>query len=178
MKKLIMPMLLAAVATGASAVEPMWVRDVKLSPDGSKVAFVYKGAIYSVPSSGGNAEKLTSGEHYDCTPVWSPDGKKIAFSSDRNGGTDIYVMGADGSNPKRLTWNSAAETPEAFTPDGSKVIFSRPGVECARSCESEQRTIHSAGGWRTHFPAYRHACRQCGDGAGHRYACVRRCKGK
>lgn len=124
MKKLIMPMLLAAVATGASAVEPMWVRDVKLSPDGSKVAFVYKGAIYSVPSSGGNAEKLTSGEHYDCTPVWSPDGKKIAFSSDRNGGTDIYVMGADGSNPKRLTWNSAAETPEAFTPDGSKVIFS------------------------------------------------------
>jgi len=124
MKKLILPMLLAAVAAGASAVEPMWVRDVKLSPDGGMVAFVYRGAIYSVPSSGGNAVRLTSGEHYDCTPVWSPDGKKIAFSSDRNGGADIYIMGADGSNPRRLTWNSAAETPEAFTPDGSEVIFS------------------------------------------------------
>ncbi|MDE6533113.1 MAG: PDZ domain-containing protein [Muribaculaceae bacterium] len=124
MKKLILPMLLAAVAGGASAVEPMWVRDVKLSPDGGRVAFVYKGAIYTVPSAGGKAVRLTSGEHYDCTPVWSPDGKRIAFSSDRNGGTDIYIMNDDGSAPRRLTWNSAAETPEAFTADGKSVIFS------------------------------------------------------
>lgn len=52
-KKLMFSMLLAATAASAFSIEPMWLRDVKLSPDGSKLAFVYKGAIYTVPSSGG-----------------------------------------------------------------------------------------------------------------------------
>jgi len=151
-RKLMLLGVMATVVAGASAVEPMWVRDVKLSPAGDKVAFEYKGDIYSVPTAGGKAMRLTDGISYDCRPVWSPDGKGIAYSSDRNGGTDIYYMGADGSNPVRLTFNSVAETPEAFTADGKSVIFSAviqdpvSSVLAPVRCNSELYTVPVTGG--------------------------------
>ena len=60
------------------------------------------------------------------TPILSrsPDGKSIAFASDRNGGSDIFIMKADGATPTRLTFNSTAETPQAFSADGKSIIFS------------------------------------------------------
>lgn len=108
----------------AFAVTPLWTRDVKISPDGSRIAFSYKGDIYSVSSKGGHATRITSGEAYESSPVWSPKGDKIAYATDRNGGKDIYIVESDGSKPMRLTFNSAAQTPEAFTPDGESVLFS------------------------------------------------------
>ncbi|MDE5807305.1 MAG: PDZ domain-containing protein [Muribaculaceae bacterium] len=113
-----------AAAVSASAINPMWVRDVKISPDGSKIAFTYKGDIYTVPSAGGTATRLTSDPSYESAPVWSPDGNKIAFASDRNGGKDIYIMASTGGAPERLTFNSISETPEAFSPDGKELFFS------------------------------------------------------
>ncbi len=142
----------AAAVLTASAVEPLWVRDLKLSPDGEKLAFTYKGAIYSVPVTGGKATRLTIGNSLDMDPVWSPDGTKIAFSSDREGGSDVYIMNVDGSNPRRLTWNSAAETPEAFTADGKSVIFSAAIMDPASSAlfpsgvNKELYTVPVAGG--------------------------------
>ncbi len=123
MKKTIMAALFAASASAASAVAPIWVSDAMLSPDGSKVAFVYKGDIFTVPSTGGKATRLTDGTAVESSPIWSPDGKTIAFASDRNGGMDIYVMNADGSAQKRLTFNSATQVPQAFTPDSKNIIF-------------------------------------------------------
>ncbi|MDE6227176.1 MAG: PDZ domain-containing protein [Muribaculaceae bacterium] len=123
MKKIILAALLAATASPVFAVAPMWVSDVMLSPDGSKVAFAYKGDIYTVPVTGGTALRLTDGTAVEAKPVWSPDGKTIAFASDRNGGLDVYVMNADGSGQKRLTFNSAAQVPQNFTPDGKSIIF-------------------------------------------------------
>lgn len=80
--------LLAAATLGclsAGAVTPLWLRDVKISPDGSRIAFCYKGDIYTVPAGGGNASRLTVSDDYEANPVWSPDSRSIAFASDRNG---------------------------------------------------------------------------------------------
>ena len=151
MKKLTLPALLFACLS-ASASAPMWMQDVKISPDGQKIAFSYKGDIYTVPVSGGDATRLTSGEAYEAAPIWSPDGSKIAFSSDRNGGKDVYIMPSGGGVPTRLTFNSAAETPEAFTPDGNNVIFSasiqKPAISAAgqHRTQSELYSVPAAGG--------------------------------
>ncbi|MDE5959308.1 MAG: DPP IV N-terminal domain-containing protein, partial [Muribaculaceae bacterium] len=88
-------MALAASSLGLSAASaPLWLRDVKISPDGSTIAFTYKGDIYTVPSAGGAALRLTTSGSYESSPVWSPDGKQIAFSSDHHGSADVFVMPA------------------------------------------------------------------------------------
>lgn len=113
--------LLAASALGAGAA-PLWLRNVAISPDGSTIAFTYKGNIFTVPAKGGDARQLTSGSSYNTAPVWSPDGSKIAFGSDRDGSMDVFVVNSKGGVPKRLTTNSGAETPLAFKDDNT-VLF-------------------------------------------------------
>jgi Tol biopolymer transport system component/C-terminal processing protease CtpA/Prc len=123
MRKLISILTLTA-ALGASAADaPLWLRNAALSPDGSKLAFTYKGDIFTVPVAGGDARQITTSAAYDSYPVWSPDGSKIAFASDREGSLDIYVMPATGGTAKRLTTNSGKEIPRAFLDDNT-VLFS------------------------------------------------------
>lgn len=124
MKKLLVTLALGASSFSAFAVTPLWLRDVTISPDGKEIAFCYKGDIYKVKTSGGEAVRLTSQESYESNPVWSPDGKQIAFASDRFGNFDLFVMPAEGGAAKRLTTHSASEIPSAFTPDGKYVVFS------------------------------------------------------
>lgn len=133
MKKVYLSIVAAMAAFSAGAVSPMWLRDVKISPDGNYVAFTYKGDIYKVASSGGVATRLTAAPSVESEPVWSPDGATIAFASDRNGGQDIYVMSADGGDLRRLTFHSAAELPETFSPDGKYVIYSAAIQDPAQS---------------------------------------------
>ncbi|MBQ9077522.1 MAG: PD40 domain-containing protein [Muribaculaceae bacterium] len=124
MRKILSYIVLAGTALCAEAITPLWLRDVKISPDGEEIAFTYKGDIYKVPTTGGTATRLTSRESYEGTPIWSPDGSQIAFASDRNGSMDIYVMASAGGTATRLTFHSGNETPESFSPDGKQVIFS------------------------------------------------------
>ncbi len=102
----------------------LWLRYPAISPDGETVLFSYKGDIYSVPSQGGVATPLTVSESYEYEPVWSNDGKRMAFASDRYGNFDIFVMPASGGEATRLTFHSANETPGCFTEDDQRILFS------------------------------------------------------
>lgn len=103
---------------------PLWMRYVKISPDGERIAFSYKGDIYTVDSSGGEAKAITTNSAHDYMPIWSNDGESIAFSSDRHGSFDIYIVDADGGEPVRLTYHSGSEKPSTFTPDDKSILFS------------------------------------------------------
>ena len=103
---------------------PMWLRYTAISPDGKTILFTYKGDIYSVASEGGMAIPLTISEAYEYAPVWSKDGRSIAFSSDRYGNFDIFVMPSSGGEAKRLTFHSGNEVPTTFTKDNKSILFS------------------------------------------------------
>lgn len=74
-----------------------------VSPDGQTIVFDLLGDIYVMPVSGGEARAIASGVAWDMQPKWSPDGRHIAFTSDRAGGDNIWIMEADGSNPTQVS---------------------------------------------------------------------------
>ena len=124
MKKIFSAVMLLAASLVVSAQDrPLWMRFPAISPDGQQIAFSYKGDIFVVPVSGGQARQLTTNPAYDAYPVWSPDGQQIAFASDREGSMDVYVMNRQGGAPTRLTTHSANEIPTAFL-DHSHVLYS------------------------------------------------------
>ena len=123
MKKILFAAVLLAASLTSSAAAPLGLRDVQKSPDGTEIVFCYMGDIYTVPATGGDAVRLTTLSSYECNPVWSPDGKQLAFASDRYGNFDVFVMPAFGGSATRLTFNSASEIPTTFTPDGQNVLF-------------------------------------------------------
>ena len=91
------------------------------------------GNIYKVNVSGGVAAPVTTGSDYNSHPVWSHDGKTIAFASDKSGNFDVYTMSANGGVPMRLTYNSAADYPQDFTADNKFVLFNSPRNAPAKS---------------------------------------------
>jgi tricorn protease len=113
---------LAAMPLAAQR-DASWMRYPALSPDGSTIAFVYKGDLYRVPAAGGTATLLTTHPAQEWWPVWSPDGTQLVFTSDRYGNPDLFVIPATGGEARRLTFHRATEMPYAFTPDGKEVLF-------------------------------------------------------
>jgi Tol biopolymer transport system component/C-terminal processing protease CtpA/Prc len=110
---------------------PSWLRYPAISPDGKTIVFTYKGDLYRVPSSGGTATQLTMHTAHDFMPVWSHDGKTIAFASDRYGNFDVFVMQAEGGEARRVTFHSAQEYPYTFTNDDKNIIFGAARMDAA-----------------------------------------------
>ncbi len=117
---------LAAAASGhASEPTPIrFARHPAISPDGRHVAFTCVGDIWTVPVEGGTARRLTVHEAHDQLPVWSPDGKWIAFSSNRAGNYDVWAIPAAGGEAAQLTFHSATDSVSDWSPDGVEILFS------------------------------------------------------
>jgi Tol biopolymer transport system component len=79
--------------------------------------------LYTVNAGGSGPTRLTTSVANDLRPAFSPDGKRIAFASDRTGNPQIYVMNSDGGNLTRLTNNSASDGMPSWSPDGRKIVF-------------------------------------------------------
>ena len=102
--------------------EGTWM-SVDLSPDGSTILFDLVGDIYTLPVTGGKATAITRGPAWDWHPRFSPDGKSIAFTSDRNGIDNIWLMTAAGKNPRALTSEKDEYVRSAsWSPDGNYVV--------------------------------------------------------
>lgn len=105
-----------------------FAREAKLvrypSYSNGRIAFTYLGDIWVADENGQNIQRLTVNKARDAYPRFSPDGKWIAFSSDRNGNLDVYIIPASGGTPRQLTHHSADDTVLGWTPDGSGVLFS------------------------------------------------------
>ena len=97
-----------------------------ISPDGQTIVFDLVGDLYTVPIAGGEAKKLTSGMAFNGQPHYSPDGKKLAFISDRGGAENVWIADADGTNPKQLSQDEQSEfASPTWTSDGNYVIAAR-----------------------------------------------------
>ncbi len=115
----------AAVAQDAAPPAPApSFAEPSVSPDHAEIAFVEGGDVWSVPSSGGTARLLADVGGTASRPLFSPDGKRLAYVSTRAGAIGVYVITLDGGEVRRLTHDDAALTLEAWSPDSRAVYFS------------------------------------------------------
>jgi C-terminal processing protease CtpA/Prc len=110
-KHFIFSLLLLITAFGFASAnnDSPFVRFPTINSNGTTIAFSYQGDIWTVPANGGRAYRITIHEAYETNPVFSPNGKEIAFSSNRFGNNDIFIIKSTGGIPKRITYNSASD---------------------------------------------------------------------
>jgi tricorn protease len=124
---------------------PLLLRQPAINKDGSLVAFSFQGDIWTVPAAGGKATRITIHDAYEGHPIFSPDGKQIAFTGARFGNNDVFVVPTEGGEVKRLTFNSGDDQVSSWTqPD--KILFSTYREFDAIERPSEVYGINPAGG--------------------------------
>jgi len=110
--------------------EVTWMQ-VDVSPDGRTILFDLLGDLYTMPISGGQATRIMGGLSFESQPTWSPDGKTIAFLTDRTGVENLWIANADGSSPRAVSKDGRTnDRPQimvspAWTPDGNYIVVSK-----------------------------------------------------
>src|SRR4051812_42809040 len=119
---------LRVLAVAIVVAAPLPAAEVRLArhPDYSegRIVFSYRGDLWLANDDGTNPRRLTVHAARDSHPKFSPDGKSIAFTSNRYGNDDVFVMPAAGGAAKRLTYHSAGDTVVGWSRDSKKVVFS------------------------------------------------------
>ena len=108
-----------------------------LSPDGSQVAFSYQGDLWTAAVDDGIARRLTVSDAYEQRPRFSPDGRTIAFSSNRYGNYDVFLLPAAGGTIERVTYHSSDDIVADWSPDGRKLLFNSSGRDHDYNCPYE-----------------------------------------
>jgi len=120
---------------------------VDVSPDGKEIAFDLLGDIYTIPISGGEARPLATGNAWEMQPRYSPDGREIAFTSDRGGGDNIWTMDRNGQNLRQITKEDFRLLNQAdWTPDGNYIVARKHFTSSRSLGAGEMWLYHRSGG--------------------------------
>lgn len=126
--------------------EGTWM-NLDVSPDGQNIAFDLLGDIYTIPIKGGKATLLASGKAWEVQPRYSPDGKQISYTSDKDGGDNIWVMNSDGTNKHPVTKESFRLLNNAYwTPDGQYLVARKHFTGSRSLGAGEMWLYHKTGG--------------------------------
>ena len=144
MRKLSLSLLLVCVCAFLAAQNP-FLRFPALNSDGSQISFSYQGDIWVVPSSGGNARRITIHEAYESRPQWSLNDQYISFQSNRFGNNDIFVTNENGKKPHRITHYSGSDYHAKWGPD-QKLYFNTRRFFAEVEREAEIYSANASGG--------------------------------
>jgi Tol biopolymer transport system component/C-terminal processing protease CtpA/Prc len=141
----------------------MGINTPALSPDGSTICFSYQGDLWTVPSAGGAATRLTVHDAHDAYPRYSPDGKWIAFASNRYPTAelnyDIWVIPSSGGTARQITRHTVNDYPNDWSPDGTRILFhTRRDGQTWQAASVDVKTlavkIHTADTLQIRYPVY------------------------
>lgn len=146
-KLLVAGTMLGAVAPVSQAsAETLMIENPAISKN--HIAFTYAGDLWVADRKGNNPRQITTHLANEYAPHFSPDGKWIAFTSDRDGNADVYIVSTSGGAPKRLTWHPGQDIVQDWSPDGKNILFtSRREMTSGRSAQAWQVPV--AGGLPT-----------------------------
>lgn len=116
--------LLFAAASSDAGRQVQLAADPQLSPDGKTLLFAYRGDVWTVPTAGGAAQRLTTHPATDDDARWSPDGTQIAFVTTRTGSSQVFTITADGKDLKQLTFHTEGHSLKDWFPDGQSLLVS------------------------------------------------------
>ena len=152
LRTVIFTVILISVAGSAYAADDAVLLVRSPTVNRTHVVFVYGGYLWSVPRGGGDARQLTTGGH-EGLPIFSPDGKSIAFTGQYDGNVDVFIMPAEGGEPRRLTFHPGADVAVSWMPNSSRVLF-RSSRE-AYADFARLYTVGVEGGWPEVLPMWR-----------------------
>jgi tricorn protease len=141
-------LLLAASGAFAQADRPTLLQEPTVSR--TQIVFVYAGDLWTVSRQGGDAARLTNGVGLENSPIFSPDGRWVAFTGEYDGNTDVYVVAAAGGVPRRLTYHPGFDDAVGWTPDGKRILFS--SARASTSFYNRLFTVGVEGGYPEEVP--------------------------